>query len=206
MAAEVSSATCVEERSLLGSLWSSRKKFVGDRIGLPFEPGLSRIEALVQVPPQRPGVPDSCHEHAGDDRNQSKAEAKRDEPRHLALRHRRPRSRSFTVQDAAFSFCFAALTVSIRPFTTEPSATATRGAATSPWRSAPSQPALRARPVVTQSVLRTTRGTHSRHIGTSSPAWAHAPPASRLKRTGAASVLPRPTSPACPGDHLLVRA
>ena len=66
MAAEVSSATCVEERSLLGSLWSSRKKFVGDCIGLPFEPGLSRIEALVQVPPQRPGVPDSCHEHAGD--------------------------------------------------------------------------------------------------------------------------------------------
>ena len=104
MAAEVSSATCVEERSLLGSLWSSRKKFVGERIGLPFEPGLSRIAALVQVPPQRPGVPDSCHEHAGDDRNQSKAEAERDEPRHLPLRHRRGRSRSFNVQDAAFSF------------------------------------------------------------------------------------------------------
>jgi hypothetical protein len=133
--------------TLLGSFWSSRKELVRQCIGLPFEAGLCSIAAVVQVPPKRPGVPDRCHEHAGDEPDQGKTEAERDEPRHLPLRPRRGRPRSLNdrggtwrrrlIQDATFSFGLAAATVSMRPFTTAPSATATRGAARSPWRSAP---------------------------------------------------------------------
>ena len=57
-----------------------------------------------------------------------------------------------------------------------------------------------------RSGWRTTRDSRSRHIGTSSPASAPGPRASRLKRTGAGSVPPRPISPAGAEDHLPVRA
>ena len=70
-------------------LWRSSKKLVGQGIGLLFEAGLSRIPALFQIPPQRPGIFHRCQEYACHDSQQGEPETERDEPWHGEIRHRR---------------------------------------------------------------------------------------------------------------------
>ena len=55
-------------------IFRSRDEFVRNSIGLLLELGLNGIKALVQVPPQRSGVPHRCHEYTADDREQGQAE------------------------------------------------------------------------------------------------------------------------------------
>ena len=69
----------------LGCVFRSREQFVRNGIGLLLEPGLKGVKALVEVPPQRSGVPHRCDKYTGDEREHGQAEAQRDEPRHVVL-------------------------------------------------------------------------------------------------------------------------
>ena len=72
---------------LLGSVGTSREELVDERGRLAFEPRLSSIASLADVPPQGPRVPHSENECGDDERHQGKPEAERNEPGHVIVRH-----------------------------------------------------------------------------------------------------------------------
>jgi hypothetical protein len=59
---------CSRIGPLLGCVFRSREEFIRKSIGLPLEPDLNSIEAFVEVPPQRSGVPHRGDEYSADER------------------------------------------------------------------------------------------------------------------------------------------
>ena len=72
-----------------------REEFVGKSVGVPLEARLNGDEAFVEVLSDRSSVPHRRNEYAGDEREQCQAKTQGNEPRHVSLRHRYPRSDLF---------------------------------------------------------------------------------------------------------------
>lgn len=66
--ADVTRIEATDVARLFACVFRSREQLVRQSIGLLFEPGFNGIEALVEVSPQRAGVPDTGDEYAADER------------------------------------------------------------------------------------------------------------------------------------------